>query len=142
MKIKILIVDDETEFADALSERLKLREYDASVAYTGDQALEVFESNSFDIVILDVQMPGITGLETLQRLKEMAPLSQVIMLTGHGTVPNAVEGMRLGAYDFLMKPVDTELLLSKINEAYQLKHEHEERIRNAEVDFIINRRGW
>lgn len=142
MKIKVLLVDDEKEFADTLSERLTLRQFDVSLAYSGESALEIFEINNFDIVVLDMLMPGISGLETLQRIKEMAPLVQVVMLTGHATVENAIEGMKLGAYDFLLKPTDAEILVKTINEAYKIKSEHDERIRKAEVDNIINRRGW
>ena len=142
MKTKILLVDDEKDFTDALAQRLEIRGFDVSVAYSGENALEIFENNSLDIVILDVQMPGLSGVETLQRIKEMAPLAQVIMLTGNATVQNAIEGMKNGAYDFLMKPVDIDSFEEKLNEAFKIKKEHDERIRKAKVDNIINRHGW
>lgn len=142
MKIRLLIVDDEQEFTDTLAQRLEIRDYNVSVAYSGDIALEKFKKNSFDIVVLDVLMPGISGIETLKRIKKIDPLVQVIMLTGNVTVEKAIAGMKLGAYDFLMKPAKTEDLIDKINEAYEIKIEHEKRIHKAEIDNIVNRRGW
>jgi DNA-binding NtrC family response regulator len=142
MKTKILIVDDEQEFADTLVQRLEIRDFNVSAAYSGENALELFEKKSYDIVVLDVLMPGISGIETLQRIKKKDPLVQVIMLTGNVTVEKAIEGMKLGANDFLMKPTKIEDLIDKINEAYELKMEHEKRIHKAEIDSIVNRRGW
>ncbi len=142
MKVKVLLVDDEEIFVDALAERLQLRDFKVSVAYSGDKALEIVESSNIDVMVLDVQMPGLTGTETLLRVKQMKPLIQVIMLTGHATVENAIEGMKYGAYDYLMKPTDMNVLAEKVNEAYKLKHMHDERIRAAEVENIISRRGW
>jgi DNA-binding NtrC family response regulator len=142
MKTKILIVDDEQAFTDTLAQRLEIRDFNVSAAYSGENALELFEKNSYDIVVLDVVMPGISGIETLQHIKKKDPLVQVIMLTGNVTVEKAIEGMKLGAYDFLMKPTKIGDLIDKINEAYELKMEHEKRIHKAEIDNIVNRRGW
>ena len=142
MKIKILLVDDESEFVDTLAERLEARNFNTSVAYSGDNALELCKNHEFDIIILDVLMPGIGGIETLKCIKKMLPLVQVIMLTGNATVGNAILGMKHGAYDFLMKPIEIEELLQKINDAFNIKLEHENRIRQAEIENIVNRRGW
>lgn len=142
MKIKILLVDDEKEFTDTLAQRLAIRELNVDVAYSGESALELMEENTYDVVVLDVHMPGLSGNETLQRIKENTPLVQVVMLTGNVTVEKAITGMKLGAYDFLMKPAKTEDLIEKIKEAYELKKGHEERIHNAEINNIISRRGW
>lgn len=142
MKIKLLLVDDEKEFTDTLAQRLEIRDFDVDVAYSGESGLELMENSDYDIVVLDVHMPGLSGNETLQRIKEKSPLIQVVMLTGNVTVEKAIAGMKLGAYDFLMKPAKTEDLIVKINEAYAIKKEHEERIHNAEIDNIISRRGW
>jgi two-component system, OmpR family, response regulator CpxR len=87
-------------------------------------------------------MPGKDGIETLRGIKSLKPLIHVIMLTGHATVETAIEGMKLGAYDFLIKPTETADLLDKITKAHHLKAEHEERIRKAEINGIIKRRGW
>lgn len=142
MKIKVLLVDDETDFVDSLSERLVLRDIDVACAYNGSQALDLIKNQEVDVVILDVLMPGKDGIETLQEIKSMKPLTQVIMLTGHATVETAINGMKQGAYDYLMKPTDTDVLMEKIHKANQIKHEHEERIQQAEIDNIVKRKGW
>jgi len=138
MKTRVLIVDDEEEFVQVLSERLTLRDFDVTSVSSGEAAVEEIKSYNFDIVILDVQMPGMTGIDVLREIKALKPLIEVIMLTGHATVDTAIEGMRLGAYDYLMKPLDTEDLNVKICKASERKTEHEDRIRNAKVKEIIS----
>ena len=142
MKIKVLIVDDEKDFVETLAERLNLRNFSVTAVFSGKSAIEIIEKIDFDVIILDVLMPELTGIETLKEIKGIKPIIPVIMLTGEGTVDNAIEGMKLGAFDFLMKPADTELLTEKITQAYEVKQEQEERIRNAEIDNIIKTRGW
>ncbi|HAA05017.1 MAG TPA: two-component system response regulator [Syntrophobacteraceae bacterium] len=142
MKIKVLLVDDEKEFVDALAERLELRDFEISKAFDGDEAFEKVNSMDVDVVILDVQMPGKDGLTTLREIKKAKPLVEVIMLTGHATVPSAIEGLQNGAYDFLMKPTETKDLVAKIALAYKRKAEQEERIRQAQIENIMLRRGW
>jgi DNA-binding NtrC family response regulator len=138
MKIRVLIVDDEEEFTQALSERLAMREYEVSTAFSGEEAVDKLKSYNFDVVILDVAMPKMGGVETLREIRKLKPLTEVIMLTGHATVETAIEGMKLGAYDFLLKPCETDELTDKINKANQKKVEHEERIREAKVKEIIS----
>jgi DNA-binding NtrC family response regulator len=138
MKTRVLLVDDEKEFVQALSERLKLRDYDVTTSLSGDDALEKIKHYNYDVVILDVAMPGVDGIDALREIKKMKPLTEVIMLTGHGTVEAAIEGMRLGAFDFLIKPCNTEDLDTKIKKAQARKAEHEERIRAAKVSDIIS----
>ena len=138
MKTRILIVDDEEDFVQALSERLKIRDYDVTTALSGDDAIEKVKHYNFDVVILDVLMPGVDGIEVLREMKRIKPLTEVIMITGQPTVETAIEGMKLGANDYLMKPCDTEDLVLKINRAYEKKAEHEERIREAKVKEIIS----
>lgn len=142
MKTKVLLVDDEKEFVTSLSERLDIRNFDVTCAYNGDEALQQMQAQNFDVIILDVLMPGKNGIETLQEMKKLKPLTQVIMLTGNATVETAIEGMKLGAYDYLIKPTETETLVEKINKAGQLKKEHEERIQQAEINNIVKRKGW
>jgi len=142
MKTKVLLVDDEKDFVASLSERLALRNVDVTGAFSGDEALQLLQDQDFDVVILDVLMPGRDGLETLQDIKKIKPLTQVIMLTGHATVETAISGMKQGAYDYLMKPMETDVLVKKIDNACQLKKEHEERIQQAEIDNIVKRKGW
>ena len=138
MKTRILIVDDEEEFVEALSERLIMRDYDVTTSLSGEDAIEKVKGYNFDVVILDVSMPGMNGVEALGEIKKIKPLTEVIMLTGHATVESAIDGMKLGALDFLMKPCETEELVSKINMAYDRKAEHEQRIRDAKVQDIIS----
>ena len=138
MKIRVLLVDDEEEFVRTLSDRLTLRDYDISASLSGDDALEKIKQYNYDVVILDVAMPGIGGIDALREIKKIKPLTEVIMLTGHGTVETAIEGMKLGAFDFLMKPCNMEDLDAKIKKAQARKAEHEERIRAAKVSDIIS----
>ena len=138
MKTRVLIVDDEPEFVEALSERLALRDYDVSVSQSGKDAAEKTAKFNYDVVILDVLMPDMDGVETLKRIKGTKPLTEVIMLTGHATVETAIEGMKLGAYDYLMKPCDNDELFRKIDQAGAKKAEHEERIREARVKEIVS----
>ncbi|OQX00068.1 MAG: two-component system response regulator [Desulfobacteraceae bacterium A6] len=142
MKIKILLVDDEKEFIETLAERLVVRDFSVQTAFDGDEAIAKIKAQDFDVVVLDVLMPGKNGIETLKEIKNLKPLVNVIMLTGHATVETAIEGMKAGAYDYLMKPTDTNDLVGKITKAYNIKAEHEERIRNAEINKIIEKRGW
>ena len=134
----ILIVDDEEDFVDALAERLSIREYNVATSYTGQDALEKIKQHNYDIVILDVKMPGVSGIDVLKEIKSIKPLTEVVMLTGNATVETAIEGMKLGAYDYLMKPCETEDLTDKINNAYKKKTEHEEKIREARIKEIIS----
>ena len=104
--------------------------------------MDLIKLNGFDVVVLDVAMPGKDGIETLKEIKDTEPLLQVIMLTGHATVEAVIEGMKLGAYDCLIKPTETEDLIEKISIAYAVKKEHQERIRKAEIGRIVKTRGW
>ena len=142
MTIRVLLVDDEEEFVEALAQRLEIREFDVTTATSGAEALDRIAEKEIDLVILDVQMPEVDGLEVLQKIKQRKPLIEVIMLTGHATVQTAIDGMKLGAFDFLMKPTETEDLVEKINRAFRRKEEHDRRIREAEINEIVKRRGW
>ena len=142
MKIKLLLVDDEKDFIESLSERLQLRDFDVKTALNGDDAIKLVNENEFDVIILDVKMPGKSGIDTLKEIKNINQLSQVIMLTGHATVESAIQGMKLGAYDYIMKPTVTEDLINLINKAYKIVEEHRDRIRRAEIDNIVKKHGW
>ena len=142
MKIKVLLVDDEKDFVETLDERLQIRDFNVTTAFSGDEAIKLVEENDFDVIVLDVQMPGKSGIETLKEIKNMENISQVIMLTGHATVKTAIEGMKNGAYDYLMKPTDTDELTEMINKAYKLVVEQKDRIRQAEINNILKKRGW
>ena len=118
--INALLVDDEEEFVTTLCERLALRGIKARVATDGEQALREVGADPPDVVVLDVMMPGLKGTEVLRRIKAMRPRVQVILLTGHGSARDGIEGMKLGAFDYLMKPLKIEDLLAKLAEAGQI----------------------
>ncbi len=142
MKINILLVDDEKDFVETLAERLEIRGFSALTALNGEEALKLVQEKDFDVILLDVRMPGKDGLEVLQEIKSIKPIIQVIMLTGHATVQSAVDGMKMGAFDYLMKPTETNKLFEMINNAYKLVEDQKNRIRQAEIDKIIKKRGW
>lgn len=118
--LKVLLVDDEEDFVTTLSERLQIRDIVTLVATDGDQALDIMESDQPPVVVLDVMMPGIGGIEVLQQIKRDYPATQIILLTGQGITESGMKAMRLGAYDFLMKPVKIEELVAKLNGAFEV----------------------
>ncbi|MEW6427746.1 MAG: response regulator [Thermodesulfobacteriota bacterium] len=117
--IKILLVDDEEDFVRTLSERLSLRDLTSQAATSGEEAMRFVGDSLPDIIVLDLRMPGIDGMEVLRRVKQFFPAIQVIILTGHGNDLDEAEARRLGAFDYLRKPVDIELLVDRIRAAYQ-----------------------
>jgi DNA-binding NtrC family response regulator len=139
--VKILIVDDEKDFVEMFSLRLTRQGEKVSVAYSGQEALDLLEKTKIDVVILDIRMPGMDGIETLKKIKSSYPLVEVIMLTGHGSTETAVEGMKEGAFDYLMKPADFEDISEKVANAWKRKDEQEERIRKAEARLLLRRTG-
>ncbi len=112
---RILLVDDEREFVKILSERLKFRGIEVDVAFSGEDALTAIKRQKVDAVVLDVRMPGIDGIETLREIKTIAPQTPVILLTGHASVEAAMEGMKFGASDYLIKPAELSDLLEKLD---------------------------
>ena len=118
-KLKVLLVDDEQEFVSTLAERLEFRDIETLVAIDGEQALQMIEEHKPPLVVLDVLMPGIGGLDVLKRIKRRHPEIQVILLTGHGSTKDGIQGMRQGAFDYLMKPVNIEELIHRMNEALE-----------------------
>ncbi len=137
---KLLLVDDEKGFLDTITKRLEKRELKVWVAYSGEDALVELEKNAaIEVVVLDVKMPGMDGIETLVEIKKRFPLMEVIMLTGHATVETAIDGMKLGAFDYLMKPCDIDALISKVKEAVEKKKQHDEKIMEARIKEISDR---
>lgn len=122
-KLKVLLVDDEEEFVTTLAERLQLREIETVIATDGDDALRIINAERLPVVVLDVMMPGLGGLDVLQQIKRKYPEIQVILLTGRGSTNNGIKGMRLGAFDYMMKPVKIEDLIQKMNEAFQVSRQ-------------------
>ncbi len=115
--MRVLLVDDEEEFATTLAERLSMRGLEVETALDGESALELMDADPPDVVLLDVLMPGMGGLEVLRRIRSTSPGTQVILLTGHGSTRDGMEGMRQGAFDYLMKPLKIEELVKKLEEA-------------------------
>lgn len=142
LSTSVLLVDDEVPFVEAMTRRLTKRNLNVATAYSGTDALEMLHKQTkVDVVILDVKMPGLDGIETLKEIKKEHPLVEVIMLTGHATVESAIEGMKLGAYDYLMKPCDIDQLMTKVKEAKAKKSLHEEKITQARIREISVRHG-
>ena len=139
--VKVLIVDDEKDFVEMFSLRLKEQGEKVSTAHSGKEALKLLETVVIDVVILDIRMPGMDGIDTLKQIKKIHPIVEVILLTGHGSTETAVEGMKLGAFDYLMKPADFEDIKIKIDNARKRKDEQEERIRQAELRLLLRRSG-
>jgi len=136
----VLLVDDEAEFVETFSERLELRDLEISKAFNGEEALQVLETNrTIELVILDVKMPGMDGIETLAKIKKRYPLVEVIMLSGHADVESAIDGMKQGAFDYLMKPCDIDQMIAKVPEAAAKKRQHEEKIIQARIKEITSR---
>jgi DNA-binding NtrC family response regulator len=138
---RVLLVDDEKDFVEMLSLRLNEVGEKVTAAYSGKECLETLQDKEIDVVILDIKMPGMDGMETLGEIKRRFPLVEVIMLTGHGSTETAVEGMKMGAFDYLMKPADFDDLTIKLEAARKRKDEQEERIRKAESKLLVRKSG-
>ena len=137
---KLLLVDDEKGFLDTITKRLEKRKLKIWAVYSGEDALVELEKNTaIEVVVLDVKMPGMDGIETLVEIKKRFPLMEVIMLTGHATVETAIDGMKLGAFDYLMKPCDIDALINKVKEAIEKKRQHDEKIMEARIKEISDR---
>jgi DNA-binding NtrC family response regulator len=134
--IQVMLVDDEVEFLETLIKRMKKRDVDITGVKSGEEALSALDQNQVDVVILDVRMPGMDGIEALKEIKRRHPLIEVIMLTGHASVEVAVQGMELGAFDYLMKPIDIDELLYKVEDAHKNKL-----IREEKLDVLRRNKG-
>ena len=124
--IRVLLVDDEEEFVSTLAQRLQIRGYTPGTANDGEAALNMIANTPYDVMVLDLMLPGLSGLEVLQEVKRQFPDLPVIMLTGQGSTREGMEGMHSGAFDYLMKPIDLDELMLKIDEAASKKKEKEE----------------
>lgn len=138
---KVLLVDDEQGFVETMIKRLRKRDLDIVPAFDGQQALDrLAQDAQIEVVILDIKMPVMDGMEALAAIKANYPLVEVIMLTGHATVETGIEGMKKGAFDYLMKPCDTDDLVAKVSEAATRKRKQEEKIIEARMRAITQRR--
>ncbi|MBU4318914.1 MAG: response regulator [Proteobacteria bacterium] len=130
----LLLVDDEKPLIEAMARRLVQRGFTVDCVFSGTEALAFLKNNaSVDVVVLDVKMPGIDGIETLEAIKKQYPMLEVIMLTGHATVPSAVDAMKNGAFDYVMKPCDLEDLIAKAALATARKKDREDKIRDVKT---------
>ena len=130
-KMKIMLVDDEERYLSTTSRLLERKGYNAVTAASGTEALAKLKSSSIHVIILDMKMPGIDGMEILKNIKQDFPLAEVIILTGHGTMESAVDGLKAGASDYMVKPVYIDNLIRKAEEAFDRRLKIEEKIRMA-----------
>jgi DNA-binding NtrC family response regulator len=126
-RFKVIVIDDEVDFVDTMVKRLKDKGLESYGAMNGPDGLELVESKDPDVVVLDVKMPKMSGIEVLREIKKKKPLTEVIMLTGHGSVEAGIQGLQLGAYNYVMKPVPFNELLNLIVQAYDRKLIEQER---------------
>jgi DNA-binding NtrC family response regulator len=142
IKADVLLVDDEEQFLKVLSKRLEGRGMKVDTSTSGEDALDRVKGKEFDAIILDLAMPGMSGIEALKRIRSENPDVQIIMLTGHGSVEKGVEAMKAGAVDFLEKPADMNKILEKVAEAKRKRIILVEKKREAQVKEIIQSKGW
>ncbi len=142
MADRVLLVDDELDFLEVMKERMENRGLEVSTSSTAEDALKQVAAEPFDVVILDLKMPGIDGLEALNLIKEQRPEIQVILLTGHATVEKGVEAIKRGAMEFVEKPADLELLAEKIESAREKKMLIVEKTNEARIMEILKHHGY
>lgn len=119
--LSVLLVDDETVFVDNMASLLKNRGYDVISAYNGENALQALEKDNFDVIVLDLKMPGMDGITTLKKIKSLGIDSEILLLTGHGSVDTALEAMKIGASDYLTKPCEADELAEMIENTQKIK---------------------
>jgi DNA-binding NtrC family response regulator len=135
---RALVVDDEVDFLETLVNRLGKRNIDTTGVRSGEEAVEVMKKKLFDVVILDIKMPGgMDGIEALREIKKLQPLAEVILLTGHASVETSIEGMKQGAFDYLLKPIKLEDLITKMAQAFEKKDAHDQKIRSARIRELL-----
>ncbi len=127
-KFRVLVIDDEVDFVETIVKRLRDRGLEAEGALSGPEGLQILDDKEFDVIILDVKMPKMNGIETLREIKKKSPLVEVIMLTGHGSVESGIQGLQLGAFNYVMKPVPLNELLKQMTQAYERKLIEEDRV--------------
>ncbi len=136
----ILLVDDEKPFINTLAQRLRKRRFTVDCAFSGIEALnQLNDNNSIDVVVMDIKMPGLDGIGTVKKIKKKYPLVEVIMLTGHATIPSAVETIKIGAFGYLTKPCELNQLISKAEQAVCRKKEREAKIFDVRIKPYITK---
>lgn len=142
MTEKVLLVDDEEEFVETLAERMRSRDMEVATSNSGGEALELIDNEPYDVVVLDLQMPGMDGIEVLERIKQRQPDIQVVLLTGHATVEKGVEAMKRGALEFLEKPIDISALSEIIHKAKAEKMILVEKDTEERIREILHGKTW
>jgi DNA-binding NtrC family response regulator len=138
----ILLVDDEREFIEVLAQRFELQGFHVEAVCSGQEALDLLTHKSYDAIILDLSMPGMDGMETLKEIKTHRPNMQIIILTGHGTMEAGIEAMKLGASDFIEKPVGFDVLVNKVTIAQNKRQELIDQKQEKELMKIMTSKGW
>lgn len=136
-KIHVMIVDDEERFLQTLAQRLRLRDFEVATFTNGQEAVAAARRQDFDIAIVDLKMPGMTGEQLLEMLKSDSPLTEVVIMTGHGTIPSAVQCTQSGAFNYLQKPCETEELLEVLKNAYRNRVQRRRQIDQAKMDQLL-----
>jgi len=134
---KILLVDDEVVFTTNMGKLLTNRGYKVTAANSGDAAIQALEKENFDVVVLDLKMPGMDGLATLKEIKKLGLFTETLILTGHGSIDTALEAIKLGAYDYLTKPCEIDDLLGKIEGAWQKKDGAEKKEMKEKIQKVV-----
>lgn len=142
LNAKVLLVDDEDDFLKTLSQRLEVRGLKVTGATRGEEAIDLVDKQEFDAIVIDLAMPGMDGLETLKQIKENHPEAEIIMLSGQGSIKKSTEAMKLGAEDFLEKPVDIQELLQKIAEAKDKRVLILQEKSREEIEKILRSKAW
>ncbi|WDP87443.1 MAG: response regulator [Desulfobacter sp.] len=132
-EMKLLLVDDEARYLETTQKLIKRKGYETWIAQSGEDALKILDTRTIHVVVLDVKMSGMDGNETLKAIKDRYPLTEVIMLTGHATVDSAIDGLKSGAWDYLVKPADIEQIVDKAEQAFEKRMHQEEKIRAAQA---------
>lgn len=132
-KMKMMLVDDEERYLQTTAKLIEKKGYEVLTARSGEEALEKLKTHTVHVVILDMKMPGMDGNETLKAAKSLYPLIEIILLTGHATVDSAIDGLKNGAFDYLMKPADLDQILEKALDAFEKRQRVEEKIRVAQI---------
>lgn len=140
-KMKVLLVDDEEDFVNALAERINMRDLEGNVALNGEQALQTVEEDAPDVMVLDLRMPGIDGMEVLRRVRKAYPGVEVIVLTGHGSEKDEREARKLGAFAYLQKPVELDVLMETMKGAYQKVQEFKKKVEDQMVAATLAEAG-
>ncbi len=139
---RVLLVDDEVEFVETLAERMRARGLQVDTSFDGHAALERCRDAKYDAIILDLAMPGMDGIQLLREIRKLDPDAQIMVLTGQGTVRDAVEATQLGAMDVLEKPTEIDVLLDHIRQARAKRVLLRQREAEKEIDEILRHRGW